>query len=222
MHIPDHFTETYPGVYERTEQNDSQSGDILDHYTNDAEKILRNDLRHYTKFAPKLGEVLDDAGINCEHVVAFGGGHPKLEATAGFRNITVVDGMADTYKQHAKLFNELYLSDWQNVTYVQRFITAEMIRKMIWVGTCTFVHFLEHMTAEMTRDILRAVIPHDIIIYGPNIRAARDGSWFHFKPIDHNTFWTGEALCGYLQDIGYTTTLLEYSDDYLITGKHNV
>lgn len=217
MHVPDTHKETTLGVYERITPADSTSATIQESYRNRAENILRMDRRHYEKHAPLIRQQIDAAGVSLKSCVAWAGGHPKLEAKAGFQSITVVDAVAQMYEESDELLQELYGPVY--VTYIQSAITPDLVRRTMCYCH-TFIHFIEHLTHETACEMLIACQRVPVIIYGPNIAKAKDQNWFHFRPADHNTFWTGGALVDFLKKIGYeTVSLTEIDEDYLIIAN---
>lgn len=225
MHIPDTHTETHPGVYERTTPACPTDKPIQESYRNRAETILKNDKRHYEKHAPFIRQRIEEADIPFDHCVAWAGGHPKLEAKAGFQLIDVIDATADMYAESDEMFQELYGP--VEVQYIQMEITTDLVEKhRQYVDSSyanTFVHFIEHLTRQQAISLLESCGQTPVIIYGPNVRKAKDKNWFHFKPSDHNTFWTAEALADQLKDLGYThVSVDEIDEDYLIIASMGV
>jgi len=212
MHIPERYTETHTGVYEQDHVGATVSQGLKEHYADGAERILQNDQRHYRKLTELLNKRIDAAGISRTSCVAIGGGHPKLEVTAGFERIVVLDALANEYGEKHELFEKYYGA--ANVEYMQAVSDFQNIKIN---GTVTLVHFLEHLTADAGTELIEQVATNPLIIYGPNIQSARNEDWFHFRPADHNTFWTAEALEAQLRDVGYDRVdVTPYSDDYLI------
>lgn len=223
MYIPKTHRETAPGIYERTAPGETISETLLESYRGRAEKILSADKRHYEKHSPFIRKKIDQSEIKTDRCFAWAGGHPKLEAKAGFEHIEVFDAIADMYEDCDASFQKTYGP--ANVVYNKDEITPELVGavQLIPGSVCnSFVHFIEHLTAEAGADLLSAVgkSGNPILIYGPNIEKAKDENWFHFRPKDHNTFWKAEALVDFLAGMGYKKVRSwEIDEDYLILAN---
>jgi len=226
MYLPDTHTETSPGVYERIEQGNSKSEEIQESYRVRAEKILKLDQRHYRKHAPGIRQEIEAAGIPLSFCIAWAGGHPKMEAQVGFDSIQVVDAIAKDYQETDGIFQELYGP--AKVEYCQTDIDASLVAEAQTLTepfANTFAHFLEHLTADTTRELLGVIAEggKPIIIYGPNIEKATDDKWIHFRPADHNTFFTAGAFVSLLEGLGYSyVKAKEIDEDYLIIASNYV
>ena len=219
MHIPETHKETVTGVYERIDPSPPTDSVIQESYRNRAEQILRADKNHYERHAPVIRKKITEAGIPFDYCVAWAGGHPKLEAKAGFELIDVVDAIAGMYEDSDGLFQELYGPT--QVQYLEMPILPGIVEShRLYVGISyanTFVHFLEHLTRLEAIELLKACDGTPIIIYGPNIESAQNDGWFHFRPADHNTFWTGDAFARLLGTLGYgNVSICNIDEDYLI------
>jgi len=219
MHIPATHKETVTGVYERIDPSAPTDSVIQESYRNRAEKILRADKNHYERHAPLIRKKITEAGIRFDCCVAWAGGHPKLEAKAGFESVDVIDAIADMYQQSDDLFQEIYGPCL--VDYVKSEITPKLVASRVFMQhdgyANTFVHFLEHLTRLEAIELLKACDGTPIIIYGPNIESAQNDGWFHFRPADHNTFWTGDAFARLLGTLGYgNVSICNIDEDYLI------
>ena len=220
MHIPATHKETVTGVYERIDPSPPTDSVIQESYRNRAEQILRADKNHYERHVPLIRKKITEAGIPFDYCVAWAGGHPKLEAKAGFKIISVIDAIADMYAQSDNLFQELYGPVY--VCYTKSEINPQIVKLAVANGpkgneANTFVHFLEHLTRLEAIELLKACDGTPIIIYGPNIESAQNDGWFHFRPADHNTFWTGDAFARLLGTLGYgNVSICNIDEDYLI------
>ena len=219
MHIPERFNKAAEGVYVQKWISDPQADKILGHYNNDALAILNSDLGHYREFKEFLASRLPRILGYYRSVVAIGGGSPKFEAEIlGAKNILVFDGFADTYESFDEDFRKIFEIDPDtHIRYFARDL-SEPISPSV-PGCVTFVHFLEHCSSWDSVCRWIAAQDEDIVIYGPNIEAANDDSWFHFRPIDHNVFFTIDAISEIGRICGYQVESLAYSDDMLVWMK---
>lgn len=85
----------------------------------------------------------------------------------------------------------------------------------------SFVHFLEHLTWDTIVKLIKEQTT-DIFIYMPNIEAAKDDTWFHFARfvVDHNTFFTMDAMRQLGESLGYDVSAKAYKDDMFILMKN--
>ncbi len=215
MHIHERYTETEPGIYTQ-EFVSPVSDEIGESYKERAIKILDLDQRHYRKHQGDFRTAVAGHGIDLSDCDSWGGGHPKLEATIGFAHITVHDYCADMYEQTHPEFAIRYPEC--AVEYLHGDFDIYVANETYAVNV--FAHFLEHQTPQEARALLTFCNGNSIIIYGPNIAMARNDDWIHYRPDDHNTFWTGSALAGFLKSIGYKHVTVNYIDeDYFIVAS---
>lgn len=218
MYIPQTFKEVSSGVYERKEKGDPLSEALSMHYEIDAITMLENDFVHYSDLKKYLVGYLPEILNYYKTATAVGGGSPKLESLLlQTPEIVVMDGFADTYNLFDSKFRAIYnIESDVHIKYLQRHLDRPFkIPKL--AGDCvTFVHFLEHSTNWDTVCSWIEKQENDILIYGPNISAATDAGWIHFRPSDHNIFFTIEAISDVGKQCGYSIKSLSYSDDMLI------
>ena len=194
----------------------STNEEINDSYRDRAISILRADQRHYHRHAEKFKSAREKTGmLNCN---AWAGGHPKLETVAGFRAVNVIDYNAMMYQATSDVFIDLYGSP-DILTFERSEITAQRVSLANRHNVAnTFVHFLEHLTPKFGESLIDSCNGNPVLIYGPNVDKAVDENWFHFRPSDHNTFWTFAGMRDMLKR-HYSTVHGEVIDeDYLFVG----
>ena len=218
MYIPEHFKEVSKGVIVRKEINNPQTIDIQAHYENDAINILVSDNCHYSGLYSHILNVMPELSNAYYDVVSIGGGNPKFEvAILKAVDITVLDGFADSYKAKDTQFRQIFnISEDVNIDYRKCDLSSPFSPTIPLNSCVSFVHFLEHCDSWETVKAWIKDQESDIVIYGPNIEVAQDADWFHFRPKDHNVFFTIEAIAAYAKEIGYTVESIAYSDDMLI------
>jgi len=216
MYKPEAFTETTPGVFEQNIKSNAQTEVIGEHYANNALAILHSDKRHYDGFKLFVNEHMPELIHKYKNVTAIGGGSPKLEVSVlNAENITVVDGFADTYQNTDADFRHIYGADKVNIEYVNKNL-GKPYKIEVENGCISFVHFLEHCANYKTVEKWLSLQENDIVIYGPNIEVAQSPDWFHFRPLDHNVFFTIEAISEIGRKNGYMVKSRSYSDDMLV------
>ena len=217
MYVAQRLTKIDDGVYlDEHPQALPDAGEIEDHYERNALKILADDQGHYRGVKQLL---IDGTPIDRHYasVVDVAGGHPKLSSCLDADRITVYDRQADTYRDTHPQYLELY-PDSAPVDYHVKDITDPEFRPVAELAV--FCHVLEHLTLEDAAELVKRVDTDYALIYGPNVRAARDEDWFHYKPKDHRTFLTLEAMAKIMWYGGYTVTCSqEYHQDYIMFGE---
>lgn len=219
--------EKSPGVWHDPDAAPSDKELIREHYRDRAIQILDSDKPHYERLRKVLPDK-DPGALEMEFdlCVSVGGGHPKLESLLNVERVRVIDGQANDYKSLHVEYQSRYGSKLR-VTYQQRWLAPERLfpAKSKSPDLVTFVHFLEHQTPEEITGYLNACADarvRSIIVYGPNIAKAKDLDWIHFRPQDHRTFLTLEAIRELMQFAGYSVeSAFEFSDDYWVRGCVN-
>lgn len=212
----EHLEEIEPGIFENPNATDPDTKQVKSHYEKEAVRILQDDKYHYECMARKL--------VNTEFmtkefysVADIAGGHPKL---ASFLNIaegiTVYDQYAATYKKTHPEFEKRYPISVP-VEYKKKSITHPNFTPNAELAICC--HILEHLTLTQIRRLLGNLETDKVLIYGPNIARAQNEKWFHFRPGDHRTFATLDAMRGLVEEAGFKARItVEYHEDYLIYG----
>jgi len=212
----DHLTEVAPGIFIREDATKATSKAVAGHYEKQALHILKSDKYHYTCMARKLA--MTPVFVNEFHSVAdIAGGHPKLASHLDIcGEVTVYDQYAEMYEGLHDEFAKLYPMD-ATVKYEKKTITHHNFTPNAEVAICC--HILEHLTVDQIRKLLSNLETDKVIIYGPNIYRARDRNWLHFRPDDHRTFATIDAMAKLLEEAGFMVLQkTEYQEDYLLYG----
>lgn len=215
MHVHSRLTRIAGGVYcDTAPEATPDNADIEAHYADDALTILRNDRRHYDG----LREVLRHSVVDKRYgnVADLAGGHPKLASLLDCDEITVYDRQARTYEANHGAFAELY--EPPRVTYEESDLLDDANE---YAGDLVVMcHILEHLPVDSLYPLLRRCNAPNLLIYGPNIEAARNEGWFHYAPKDHITFLTLPSMCGLVTAAGWSVTMAKsYSDDYIVYGE---
>lgn len=205
------FEWTAPGILTRTVFREPNSKAVQAHYRDDAVTILNRDMGHYQALESALEKHCPQIFGRYHTVVAIGGGHPKLERFFSKRSIVVVDPLWENYASLHKEFVKRYPTTC-SVSY-QAPPAPEK------APLTTFVHILEHLTPVQIGEAL-VNVPKDIVIYGPNVDHAKHQHWWHFRPEDHNTFYTFDGMRELLESHGFVIQCgLAYSDDYFFWAQ---
>lgn len=211
-----HLTEIEPGIFENPNAEPAKSDGVEEHYEKDAIKILDDDKYHYECMARKFK---DEEPFTKEFysVADIAGGHPKLASHLKISgDVTVYDQYAKTYKKTHGKFAERYPIS-APVEYRKRSITHHNFTPNAELAICC--HILEHLKLDQIRKLLGNLETDKIIVYGPNICRARTPNWFHFRPSDHRTFCTLEAMSRLIAEAGYIVKFgVTYHEDYFIYG----
>lgn len=209
MHIPKRFTQVGRGIWCDLDPVES---DIREHYRNDMEKILNDDLEHYIRFCT---DVVECSPIMRHYntVADIGGGCPKLASTLSCEHVTVYDAQAKDYEAAHDMFEEVYRS--MCVSYVEQNICDRDFRPS--ADLAIFSHVLEHLTVTQTVSLLSRIDCEYALVYQPNVARANDDNWFHYAPADHITFTTMSAMVRIFQRAGYTLVYgTEFDEDYCL------
>ena len=209
-----HLEEVEPGIYERKDAGKSTSELVETHYTDNAVDILKRDQYHYQCMARRFA----DSPIFTEefHSVAdIAGGHPKLATLMNVcGDITVYDQYAAMYEELHDEFIELYPTDTP-IKYEKKQVTHPNFTPNAELAVCS--HMLEHLSLDQIRKLLGNLETDKLVVYGPNVSRAKNRKWLHFRPDDHKTFATIEAMCGLITEAGFTVVeATPYHEDYLI------
>jgi len=212
----EHLIEIEPGIFENPDAAKPDNKKVADHYKNDCIRILECDKYHYECLARKLD--LTPAFAPEYHSVAdIAGGHPKLATKLDVcGDIVVYDQYASMYKKLHPEFERRYPTK-AKVSYEKKSITHPNFSPNAELAICC--HILEHLTLDQIRRLLSNLETDKIIVYGPNIARANNENWFHFKPSDHRTFATVEAMSRLVSEAGFIVLqATQYQEDYLIFG----
>jgi len=213
MYIHETLDESVSGIYTR-EGAPPTGKKIQAYYKDNALKILKADRNHYTNMKKAFSELCDTEFYSAADI---GGGHPKLASVMNVSEVTVYDAMSSVYKKTHKDFLELYPTD-AKIEYKKAQITHGNFSPNAEVGI--MCHVLEHLTVEQIARLLENIEVNKVLIYGPNIDRARNERWIHYRPSDHITFCTLEAMSKLVKDAGYTIKIAEHHrDDYLIFAE---
>lgn len=217
MHKPERYEETETGVYEQKAFWDPCADDRQDDYKERAIRILEVDQGHYRKHTELIKAFC--RGLDPTPITSWGGGHPKLEAMVFPHSaIYIYDGAADMYKETAPEFYSRYGGErrcWWESCIID---TAKIAKSQEFTELNTFCHVLEHQSWATVKEWLRACTK-PVLIYGPNIEAAHSDGWFHFRPPDHNTFATAEAMKSVLRERFQDVDSITIDEDYLILAN---
>ncbi|MDD3119167.1 MAG: hypothetical protein PHQ27_08320 [Victivallales bacterium] len=218
MYVPPNFIEISPGVFEKAEKGNPVSHETGAHYDIDALNILHSDFLHYRGLKTHLNTVMPELMLHYSRAVAVGGGSPKFEFTIlEAREIEVLDGFAATYSRYDRNFRDIYhVDDHIKISYLEQALDHPFTVPAADRTCVTFIHFMEHAASWETICAWIAAQENDLVIYGPNIAAAHDQNWFHFRPVDHNIFFQIPAIVAVGERNGYHVTALPYSDDMLV------
>jgi hypothetical protein len=208
MHIPKQYTETHPGVIERKEYFSSE--EFYKNYNDleDYKRIIDADLPHYQRMC--VDNPFPDVVGKYDNILSIGGGIPKIETFYLKANyVRVVDMKAEIYQQLLPYFREKYNVD-SEIKYVH--FEYDPLAECV-----SFVHFLEHLQWNDIKELISSQTT-DIFIYMPNIEAAKNDDWFHFAgfQVDHNTFFTMDAMKELGESLGYKFKGKAYHDDMFI------
>jgi len=212
--LPD-LEEKEHGVFVRKVNKKAVTEDIQAHYKNNALEILKQDRYHYTCFQRRFADLCKKEFYSVADVA---GGHPKLASCLNVcGEITVYDEAADMYKKLHKQFLKLYPVKCP-VKYETKQITNSQFTPNAELAICC--HILEHLKAAQAKKLLKNLETKKVIVYGPNIERAPNQSWIHYRPADHQTFATLEAMCAWVEAAGFSVRLaVPYQEDYLIYAE---
>ncbi|MDP2401500.1 MAG: hypothetical protein Q8M66_05925 [Actinomycetota bacterium] len=215
MFIPDYLKNTEPGVYVRREPVSNESIYMIEIYRSAMLKILQSDKPHYERLLLEALEKMPSLIGAYKKAASPGGGHPKFEsAIMGVDHVTVYDMITDFYKETQPDFLSLFPQveiEYQKMSLGNPF-------KIKNADVVCFIHFLEHCQSwDKVVDWIN-LQNKDIVLYGPNIEAAQNMDWHHFHGhnVDHNVFFTIEAIERVATAAGYTCQSFAYSDDMLV------
>ncbi len=209
MHIPEIYEETHPGVIER--KTYFPSSEFYQDY-NDIEeyrRIIDVDLPHYKRMV-KDNPFPEIVG-KYNKILSIGGGIPKIETYYLKANeVDVIEMKKEVYQQLVAYYKDEYKVE-PTIRYVDKPGEYDCV---------AFVHFLEHITWNTVCEIIENQTT-DIFIYMPNIEAAENDNWFHFANfvVDHNTFFTMDAMKRLGVSLGYEVESKGYKDDMFIWMK---
>ena len=221
MFIPNYLEEVTEGVWQRKEIIKSEDVYSVKHPKDVWLNILTSDKVHYKTMYPIINTQIPWLAGKYKRVVSPGGGLPKFETQILKANeITVYDFISDTYLELLDPFKEIYGIQDTRINYEEGNLYSPFCANKDQDCVC-FVHFLEHSN---NWDIVKewiALQKTDIVIYGPNIEAAQGMNWHHFHnhKVDHNVYFTIEAMVELGESLGFTVTSLAYSDDMLVIMK---
>ena len=210
-----HLEEIEPGVYENPNATKANTKECQEHYDKNAIKILDDDKYHYQCMARKLkeSEVFTKEFYSAADIA---GGHPKLASHMNVSEVVVYDQYAEMYERLNGEFVKRY-EPKANVSYEKKAVTHSNFTPNAEVAICC--HILEHLSLKQIRKLLGNLETDKVIIYGPNVKRARNKNWFHFRPADHRTFCTMEAMIKLIEEAGFKFKEgYEYHEDYLIYG----
>ena len=203
------------GVYTR-KGTSTDTQEIQEHYRKKVIKILRDDRYHYTclRRKPSLQKLFEKEFYS---VADIGGGHPKLSTLVNVSQITVFDQMAEMYEESLDVFLTLYPTEAE-IKFENKKITHPNFSPNAEVAV--FCHILEHLEVKEIKRLLKNIEVNKILVYGPNIDAAKNENWLHFRPKDHITFPTIEGMCELIKEAGYEITIAEaYQEDMIIYAE---
>ncbi len=216
-----YYEEKEEGVFERKETLSSFDFYGKTYPLEEFRRILNSDLKHYENMLPDVQKRMPGIIGKYKKVVTVGGGIPKLETSIlQAESIKVVELIPEMYKPLMAEFKELYnVPDSVEIKYEKKAIKQPYGLKE--ADVVVFCHFLEHQKSFKTIKKWLEYQKTDVIIYGPNIRKAKGMNWIHFGDhnIDHNTFFTIEALVSVAKEFGYSCETLEHSHDMLVWLK---
>lgn len=219
MFIAPYLEEVAEGVWQRKEIIKSESIYVVNHYKDELLRILKSDKVHYENMLLAINEQMPELVGRYKKVVCPGGGFPKFETQIlKASEVIIVDLIADVYLKNLDSFKEIYSIDEKtNISY-QKSKTLEPFQIKNNQDCICFTHFLEHSESWENVKKWIALQSSDIIIYGPNIAAAQAINWHHYHNhnIDHNVFFTIEAITKVAEKSGYHVNSLAYSDDMLV------
>jgi len=211
-----HLKEIEPGIFERQDATKATSDAVAEHYESKAIGILNADKYHYVCMARKLADT--PVFSNEFHTVAdIVGGHPKLASIMNVcGDVTVYDQYAEMYEGlHAEFLDRYPMK--AKVKYEEKTITHHNFTPNAELAICS--HILEHLSVKQIRRLLGNLETDKIVVYGPNVARANSRNWLHFRPNDHRTFATMDAMSGLLKEAGFKIVqATSYHEDYLIYG----
>lgn len=215
MFIPDYLKNVEPGVFERREPVSNESVYMIEHYRSDMLQILKSDYPHYQNLLAEVKKNMPELIGAYKKAASPGGGHPKFESVIlGVDSVAVFDMITDFYKETQPDFLSIYPN--VEIGYVNMNLSTPFVS--IGSDVVCFIHFLEHCQRwEKVKEWIN-LQKTDIVLYGPNIEAAQNLNWHHFHNhnVDHNVFFTIEAIERVAKQAGYTCESLAYSDDMLV------
>lgn len=222
MYIPEYLKPVVPGVWQRKDIITSLSVYAGKQDINEAIAILKADKVHYEGLLRYVEKNMPELIGQYNNVFSPGGGSPKFEVTIlKASEITVSDMIVYYYVKTYDEFKKLFaVGDKVNVRYVQNYFKEPFAAPQC--DCVAFIHILEHSNSwEEVKQWIN-MQETDIVIYGPNIEAAKDENWVHFynnAPVDHNVFFTVDAIVNEGRKAGYVCRALSYSDDMLVWMK---
>jgi len=225
MYIPENFTMVQPGVAERKNPGDAQSDELEQHYESKAIQILHSDRTHYRRLRRYVAGLLPELLYYYSDATSVGGGIPKFETTLLHASqVTVIDGFAETYQGYEKKFREIYgIGEKVRIDYRKQQFDRPFEASCSPTGCVTFIHFLEHCSHWQTVCDWIACQRNDVVIYNPNIAAARNAEWVHFQPSDHNVLYTIDAMMDVGRQCGYPyIQAMPYCDDLLVWMRRTI
>lgn len=218
MYIPNYYENVADGVWQRIKPINS-----LDIYNKEHEMspfigILHADKAHYENLNNVVSTKMPELPKKYRKLVSIGGGCPKFEVSIlNVLEINIIDICPDFYLKAMPHFREIYdIPNYVETNYLKKFITEPFTIKD--ADCVAFIHFLEHQnTFEQVKKWIQ-LQETDIVIYGPNIEASKDEHWYHFgdNNIDHNVFFTMDAIMKIGTDAGFSCSSFAYSDDMLV------
>lgn len=221
MFIPNYYTQVDNGVWQRTQPVSSFDFYNKEHNLESFINVLHADKSHYNNLNKVIAEKRLELSKPYKNVVSIGGGCPKFEIEIlKATNISIIDICPEFYQKAMPYFKEIYnIPETVTIKYLKQFITEPFAVDN--TDCVAFIHFLEHQnTFEQVKKWIQRQ-KNDIIIYGPNIEASKDANWFHFgdNTIDHNVFFTIDAIMKVGTDAGFSCSGFAYSDDMLVWLK---
>jgi hypothetical protein len=203
-------------------------------YFDNVERDLLGDRRHYDGLVADLSRhprIFNRFSGIClkkgfDEIYCLGGGFPKLESYFKTRSIIVSDLAAEQYGRFTDTFRRIYgyeggLEYRKYFIYEDTSIYDDLLSK-IDPGKrvlISFVHFLEHVTPVVIRNVLRDLKKArrkglTFMIYQPNAAAAVDRGWHHYGAADHITLIPIDAMRALLSKEGFNILYSRaHSDD---------
>jgi hypothetical protein len=213
MFVREEMKEERPGIYVREGQQ-TKGKEMKEDYQSRNLRNLKSDRYHYQCLVRKFPELFAEEFYS---VADIGGGNPKLASHMNVSEITVYDQWAKMYEKDHETFLSLYPTD-ANIEYKKKNVLHPNFTPNAEVAI--ICHVLEHLSIEQIERMLGNLETNKVLIYGPNIGAAKNAKWFHFRPAEHTTFATLEAMCELVKEAGFTVKVAEpYSEDYIIFAE---